>query len=696
MKALIVENEPVARLLLEKQICSFGFDVTTCTNGEYALVAYKHTFYPLIVLDLGLPDMYGLDLCRQIRGMSGGDRSVILVITERHDPEYLQAILQAGADDYLTKPVSTELLKMRLTVIERQLQNLVEYRQIEEHLCQLEKAVETLRLGVTITDPEGKIVYTNPAEAEMHGHQVEDLIGSDLGILAPPELRDPLSPEQIKTMKHRVRESVNVRKDGSVFPVRLISDVLTNEKETPVAIFTLSEDITEYKQAMEQLRFQAQLLDNVRESVIATDLEGRVIYWSKGAEALYGYLADEVIGEVVSTSIGPFEEVEGQERIRQVFETGTWNGQYVQQRKNGTLFLSDTVISLMTNQKGQPWGLISIDRDITERRQMEETLRYSEERYRILVESASDPIFMLNANGDFLSVNQETAKNFGKLPESIIGKNLKDLLPKEIATSQLNMLQEVFRTGKTCCLPDSFMKTSSGEKWFSTVFTPITDRHAHVVYVIGMARDITDRKRAEEQLRFQAQLLNSVREAIVATDLGGHIIYWGSGAEELYGYSAEEMIGKSIALIVASQNEEAEQARMRLVHKTGKWSGQYMKRRKDGSSFWADTVISLVTDQHGQPCGFIGIDRDIADRYSRAKHLDSSNIHDAASYEDGDISSVEHEPENVELHEILEDFEKTIITETLEQNHWYRGKTAEKLGLTLKTLHRKMKKYQLI
>jgi PAS domain S-box-containing protein len=303
---------------------------------------------------------------------------------------------------------------------------------------------------------------------------------------------------------------------------------------------------------------------------------------------------------------------------------------------------------------------------------------------------------MLNANGDFLSVNQETAKNFGKLPESIIGKNLKDLLPKEIATSQLNMLQEVFRTGKTCYLPDSFMKTSSGEKWFSTVFTPITDRHAHVVYVIGMARDITDRKRAEEQLRFQAQLLNSVREAIIATDLEGHILYWGSGAEELYGYSGEEMIGESVALIVASQNEEAEQARMRLVHKTGKWSGQYMKCRKDGSSFWADTVISLVTDQHGQPCGFIGIDRDIADRYSKAKRLDSSNIHDAASCEDRDISSVEHEPENVELYEILEDFEKTIITETLEQNHWYRGKTAEKLGLTLKTLHRKMKKYQLI
>jgi len=227
MKALIVENESVARLLLEKQIRSFGFEVTVCMDGKASLEAYQQTFYPLIVLDLGLPDMYGLDLCRQIRAMPEGSRSVILVITERYDPEYLQAVIEAGADDYLTKPVSMELLKMRLTIIERQLQNLVEHKSVEEHLRQLDKAVETMRLGVTITDPEGKIVYTNPAEAEMHGHQVEDLIGSDLSILAPPELRDPLQSEQIKELKHRIRESMNIRKDGTIFPVRLISDVLT-------------------------------------------------------------------------------------------------------------------------------------------------------------------------------------------------------------------------------------------------------------------------------------------------------------------------------------------------------------------------------------------------------------------------------------------------------------------------------------
>ncbi len=77
-------------------------------------------------------------------------------------------------------------------------------------------------------------------------------------------------------------------------------------------------------------------------------------------------------------------------------------------------------------------------------------------------------------------------------------------------------------------------------------------------------------------------------------------------------------------------------------------------------------------------------------------HLDFSDISDTQSSEDGDISRAREQQEDPELYEILKDFEKKIISETLEQNHWYRVKTAEKLGLTLKILHRKMKKYQLV
>jgi PAS domain S-box-containing protein len=495
MKVLIVENEPVVRLLFEKQVRLSGFDVTACTDGKAALEAYKQTCYPLVVIDLGLPDVYGMDLCHQIRALSQPNQTLILVITERSDPEYLQAIIAAGANDYLSKPVNTELLKMRLTVLGQQMQRLSEYGQMEERLQHLKQAVETMQLGVTITDTTGKIVYTNPAEAEMHAYRMEDLLGRDVGVLAPQGLRKPLTVDQIKTVKHRERESVNIRKDGTIFPVRLLSDVLTDGQEAPVAIFTLSEDITEPKRALEQLRFQALLLDSVYESVIATDLEGRVLYWGKGAEALYGYTAAEVLGQTVAISVGPSEETPEEEPARQVLATGTWSGRYVHQRKDGMLFLSDTVISLMTDQTGQPRGLIAIDRDITERKQMEEILRYSEEHYRLLVESAADGIFTINEHGDLLSVNQAATQYVGKTPKDLVGENVSDLLPKNIVTAQLKRVKQVFRTGQVARLPEVSIQTSHGKKWFSTILTPIRSANGQVVYVLGITRDMTTRRR---------------------------------------------------------------------------------------------------------------------------------------------------------------------------------------------------------
>lgn len=124
---------------------------------------------------------------------------------------------------------------------------------------ELGQAVEIMPIGVTITDVCGKILYTNPAEAEMHGYQVDELIGEDLGVFAPPELRSPLSLDELKGITP-LRESVNIRKDGSIFPVRLIANVVKNPAGEPIAIVTTCEDISDYKHAAEKLRQHTQEL----------------------------------------------------------------------------------------------------------------------------------------------------------------------------------------------------------------------------------------------------------------------------------------------------------------------------------------------------------------------------------------------------------------------------------------------------
>jgi len=118
---------------------------------------------------------------------------------------------------------------------------------------QLGKAVEILQFGVTITDLKGTILYVNPAEARMHGYTEDELLGKDLGILAPLELRNPMTVQQILHRNH-LRESINRRKDGSTFPVRLRTSVVQDPKGEPIAIVTLCEDITEQKKTAEKLR----------------------------------------------------------------------------------------------------------------------------------------------------------------------------------------------------------------------------------------------------------------------------------------------------------------------------------------------------------------------------------------------------------------------------------------------------------
>ena len=132
--------------------------------------------------------------------------------------------------------------------------------------------------------------------------------------------------------------------------------------------------------------------------------------------------------------------------------------------------------------------------------------------------------------------------------------------------------------------------------------------------VMGVSRDITEGRQWEDRLRFQAQLLDSVREAVVATDLEGNVIYWGKGAENLYGYQAGEVTGKPAQFIVDPNGRTEDKERVRLVYESGEWNGHYVQQSKDGIVFWVEANLSLVTDKSGASCGMIGIFRDITVR----------------------------------------------------------------------------------
>ena len=186
-----------------------------------------------------------------------------------------------------TKALTASNERLHLEIAEREqvenelrrhreeLEDIIRERTLElslknEQLRQLEQAVDNMQLGLTIADLEGKIIYLNQTEAEMHGYAREELLGQDVNLLAPPELRKPLTLRQIREWKGLVRESVNVCKDGSTFPVWLMSEVVKNLDGEPCAVVTSCEDITERKMLEEERR---KYRDHLEELVTERTLE---------------------------------------------------------------------------------------------------------------------------------------------------------------------------------------------------------------------------------------------------------------------------------------------------------------------------------------------------------------------------------------------------------------------------------------
>lgn len=161
-------------------------------------------------------------------------------------------------------------LRARLKEIET---SYVDYKKATERIRLFEKTLATMQIGVTITDLEGNIIYINPAELQMHGYTLEELKDLNIEIFAPAKKRSPLTYEKISSMKRWKRESINKRKDGSIFPVQLMSDVIRDAGGNPVGIVTTCEDITERRKMENEIRDRVEDLEKFYEASIHREVK---------------------------------------------------------------------------------------------------------------------------------------------------------------------------------------------------------------------------------------------------------------------------------------------------------------------------------------------------------------------------------------------------------------------------------------
>jgi PAS domain S-box-containing protein len=265
----------------------------------------------------------------------------------------------------------------------------------------------------------------------------------------------------------------------------------------------------------------------------------------------------------------------------------------------------------------------SLAEEVARQAQRAETiLRESEERFRTLAVSTPMVVWTNLPNGQVDYISQRWYDLTGQTPEQLCQSPsgwLSALHPEDRERAEAIYLRSV-QAGEPFEMETRFRRASDGVyRWHLNRAVPLRDASGAVVKFVGTCTDIDDLKRSEEQIRFQARLLDSVGQAAIATDPDGKIVYWNLFAETLYGWPREEALGTNLLdLVIAPTEVNQRREILQQMEAGNSWSGECLVRHRDGTIFPAFVSETPLLDAQGNLRAIIGISTDITER----KHVE--------------------------------------------------------------------------
>jgi PAS domain S-box-containing protein len=253
--------------------------------------------------------------------------------------------------------------------------------------------------------------------------------------------------------------------------------------------------------------------------------------------------------------------------------------------------------------------------EITERKRAEEKTRQSEAELRQLIDAIPQHVVVLEPDGSFLYLNQVALEYSGLTLEDSLAK---DFLTKIFHPDDLERVvgerQQAISRGVPWDAEVRIRGKDGDYRWFIIRLNPLRDEQGRILRWYGTSTDIEDRKRAEETLRREADLLNLTHDAIFVADMEGVIKYWNRAAEERYGWTAEQAVGRVVHdLLKTVFPAPLEQIKAELT-RTGRWEGELVHTRKDGSQVVVASRWSLQRGERGAPVAILETNNDITER----------------------------------------------------------------------------------
>jgi diguanylate cyclase (GGDEF)-like protein/PAS domain S-box-containing protein len=481
--------------------------------------------------------------------------------------------------------------------------------------------VELANDGIVIIQ-DGLVKYANPRIVEMWGGNIEEAIDTPFtNYIYPSEV-----PKALERYKRRMAnepidheyQTILRRKDNSKMYVEVTSSLIQYQGKP--ANFVTIRDITERKQMEDALRESENryrtLFDNASDAIFIHDLKGKLLEVNEIACKKLDYKREQLLKLKPMDIDAPEYASLVPERMQEILKQGHAFFETAHVRSDGTIIPVE-LSSRIIEYSGKP-AILSIARDITERKKVDEVIQRISEEQAILLGTVPAMIFWIDRDGKFIRVNTAFANVLHKSPDEIKGESIFNFYPEEMAQKFQNDNEKVMKSGKPKRHIEELVDTPDRVMWVSTDKIPYKDESGKIIGIIGISVDITERKTAEEALKESEEKFRSLAEQspnMIFINKKGKIVYTNKRCEDVMGYKREEFYspGFDFLRIMAPESKDLIKANFER-HLAGQdvEPFEYSLVTKSGKKIEAIITTKLI--HYEDDNAILGIVTDISER----------------------------------------------------------------------------------
>jgi len=513
--------------------------------------------------------------------------------------------------------------------------DVTEHVQMEEMLRQSEERyrtiIEEMQDGYFEVDLTGNFTLTNEANSRNLGYSREELIGTNYRAHTAREdvnkVYKAFNQTYLTGQPSRAITFKMTRKDDSTGLAEISAFPLRNEKGEIIGFRGIGRDITEHAQIIETLRRSEEkyrtILEEIREGYWEVDLAGNFTSFNDAVCHLLRYSKKEMMGMNYRAYTSAEDVDKVYKAFNQVYRTGKpiRNMHYEIIRKDGGKRLNETSVFPRRDDKKEIIGFRGVSHDVTERVQMEETLRQSEERYRTILDEMEDNYFEVDLAGNWTFVNDANCRNLGYSKEELLGLNYRAIFPGEEAEKVFKAFNQAYLTGQPSRGSTFKVVRKDGSSGVGELSAfPMRNKKGEIIGFRGVGRDITKRMEMEESLRQSEEkyrtILEDMQDSYFEVDLAGNFTFGNPSFYQVLGYSPGELTGINYRAVTAAEDVEIVYQKFNQVYRTGIPINNlaYETVRKDGSTGYVEIAVTPIRNKKNEIIGFRGVGRDVTER----------------------------------------------------------------------------------